>query len=119
MGTLYNQLLADVSGLILPTEKTNYAENIYWVYGVVLKEEINFNAAEAMYRLRKKGIGTRPFFWCLHEQPVFRKAGLFEGESYPVSERLARYGFYLPSGLSLTENEIRRVVAAVKNILIN
>ena len=68
-------------------------------------------------RLRALGIGTRPFFWPMHEQPVLRRRGLFAGERYPVAERLARRGFYVPSGLALTDEQIAAVVAAVREVL--
>jgi perosamine synthetase len=97
--------------------QTEYATNIYWVYGLVLSDEVPFEAQEVMQRLAQKKIGTRPFFWCMHEQPVLRKMGLFEGESYPVAERMARRGFYIPSGLALTDEQIEQVVLAVKEIL--
>ena len=45
----------------------------------------------------------------MHQQPVFRKRGLFRGESYPVAERLARRGFYLPSGVGISEAQISQV----------
>lgn len=117
MGQRYTQLLANVPGIQLPLASTPYAENIYWVYGIVLTEEIPFDAAEAMKRLGQQGIGSRPFFWGMHEQPVFKKQGLFEQETYPIAERLARRGFYIPSGLALTEAQIEQVVAAVKKVL--
>ena len=69
-------------------------------------EALPFEAPEMMARLAKLGIGTRPFFWGMHEQPVFQKMGLFAGEHYPVTERLARRGFYIPSGMALTETQI-------------
>jgi perosamine synthetase len=117
MGQRYSELLADVPGLQLPVPRTNYAENIYWVYGLVLKDEVPFDAEEAMRRLRQREIGTRLFFWPMHEQPVFRKMGLFAGESCPVAERIARRGFYLPSGLALTEAQIERVAEAVREVM--
>jgi perosamine synthetase len=117
MGQHYTQLLSDVSGIDLPLASTSYAESIYWVYGLVLKEGVPFDAAEAMKRLGKHQIGTRPFFWGMHEQPVFKKMGLFEGETYPVAERLARRGFYVPSGMALSLSQIEQVVIAVKDIL--
>lgn len=117
MGNKYNQLLADVPGIQKPIPQTDYAENIYWVYGLVLTDEVPFDAQEAGLRLSHRKIGTRPFFWCMHEQPVFQKMRLFEGESYPVAERLARRGFYLPSGLALTDEQIERSAIAVKEIL--
>jgi perosamine synthetase len=117
MGRRYTELLADIPGLELPLERTDYAENIYWVYGIVLKDEVLFDAAEAMQRLSERKIGTRPFFWPMHEQPVFHKMGLFKGESHPVAERMARRGFYIPSGLALTDEQIERVADAVKEVL--
>jgi perosamine synthetase len=59
-----------------------------------------------MDELARQGIETRPFFLGMHEQPVFRNMGLFEGEHYPNAERLARQGFYIPSGLTLTDEQI-------------
>jgi perosamine synthetase len=118
MGRRYTGLLADVPGLQLPLAATEYAENIYWVYGVVLDDTVPFDAEGAMLRLRQAGVGTRPFFWPMHEQPVFRKMGLFRGERYPVAERLARRGFYLPSGLALTDAQIEQVSRAVKEQLV-
>jgi perosamine synthetase len=117
MGRRYTTLFKDVACLQLPLEQTEYAENIYWVYGVVLDDAIPFDAEEAMKRLAAAGIGTRPFFWPMHEQPVFEKMGLFAGESYPVAERLARRGFYLPSGLALTEQQMESVITAVREVL--
>ena len=118
MGAHYTKLLADTPGIQLPLAHTgDAAENIYWVYGLVLDDSVPFDAKEAMVRLGKLGIGSRPFFWPMHEQPVFRKMGLFAGESYPVAERIARRGFYIPSGLALTEEQIERSAEAVKEIL--
>jgi len=118
MGKLYTKLLSGVDGIELPLERTDYAENIYWVFGVILSDKLDFNADEAMRRLAKLTIGTRPFFWPMHEQPVFQKMGLFRGERYPVAERLARRGFYLPSGLALTTKQIKHVVLSIKSIII-
>jgi perosamine synthetase len=116
MGKRYSRLLAEIPNLQLPLSTTRYAENIYWVYGLVLGNELSLDAQAAIRQLSKKGIGSRPFFWCMHEQPVFRKMGLFQNESYPVAERLARQGFYIPSGLALTDEQIDQVTTAVKDI---
>lgn len=118
MGRRYTTLLNDLTALQLPLERTEYAENIYWVYGVVLDDAIPFDAEEAMKQLSAVGIGTRPFFWPMHEQPVFRKMGLFDSERYPVAERLARRGFYLPSGLALAEVQIDKIAATLRDLLL-
>ena len=117
MGRRYSERLQDLAGVKLPLGRTDAAENVYWVYGVVLDESVPFDAAEAMRRLTTSGIGTRPFFWPMHEQPVFLKMGLFKNQSYPVAERLARRGFYLPSGLALTDEQIDRAANALREVV--
>jgi perosamine synthetase len=118
MGILYNELLANAPGLQLPIPEQDYAENIYWVYGIVLNKEIEFDATEAMRRLGEHKIGVRPFFWPMHQQPALQKLGYFQGECYPVAENLAHRGFYIPSGMALTESQIVRVAEIVKKVLI-
>ena len=117
IGEWYQELLRGNPLLQLPPERTAYAENIYWVFGVVLDDRVPFDAAGAMERLKDKGIGTRHFFWPIHEQPVFRKRGWFASEHCPVSERIARRGFYLPSGVGLTESEVDELARALLDIL--
>ena len=117
MGALYTKLLQGMPGVQLPLEATEYAPNIYWVYGIVLEDGIGFDATEAMRRLGAAGVGTRPFFWPMHEQPVFRRMGLFADTHCPVAENIARRGFYIPSGLALTEDQINTVAQTVREVL--
>jgi perosamine synthetase len=117
MGRRYTELLSGLAGVQLPLERTEAAENIYWVYGLVLDEAIGFDAEEAMKRLDAKGIGTRPFFCPMHWQPVLKSMGFFMDERYPVAERLYRQGFYIPSGMAMTDDQMNRVAEAVIEVL--
>lgn len=117
MGKRYDSLLVDVPNVQKPAPRTDWAENIYWVYGLVLDDQVPFDAEEAMRRLANLGIGCRPFFWPMHEQPVFRRLGFFDGVRCPVAERLARRGFYVPSGLALTEPQMDHVADALRKVL--
>lgn len=115
IGARYNRNLMGTKGLQLPLPKTTYADNIYWVFGLVADTE-----EMALYIQRELGqrkIGTRPFFWCMHEQPVFKKMGLFVNERYPNAESLARKGFYIPSGLGMLDHQIDVVCDSIKEIL--
>lgn len=116
IGSQYNQLLENINVFERQPIETGYAKNIYWVYGLVLKDHVMLDAAKAMKLLEEKGIGTRPFFWPMHKQPALIKRGLFAGERLPVSERLAERGFYIPSGLALTESEIEYVATSLKEV---
>lgn len=117
MGKYYTEKLQGIKGLKLPVSKTSYADNIYWVYGLVLDENVNIDNREMQKLLAAEGIGTRTFFWCMHEQPVYQRMGLFEGEKYKNAEYLARKGFYIPSGLALTSEQMSQVVNGVKKVM--
>lgn len=116
IGMLYNELLGGVKSIQLPVKATPYAKNIYWVYGLVIDDDVPFDAVEAMKNLAALGVGTRPFFYPMHLQPVFKKMGLFQDQRYPVAERIGDRGLYLPSGLALTHLQIETVAAAVKQV---
>jgi perosamine synthetase len=116
MASAYTAGLQDLPQLQLPIEK-EWAKNVYWMYAVVLTEEVPFDAAVFAQQLHEKGIQTRPFFLGMHEQPVFHERGLFHREHYPIAERIARRGLYLPSGLTLTATQIEKVIDMVRSVL--
>lgn len=117
MGQYYTEKLSGIKGLLLPAEKTDYADNIYWVYGIVLDKNIQADNTTVQQLLAQEGVGCRTFFWCMHEQPVYCKQGMFTGESYPNAEYLARKGFYIPSGLALTKKQMDKVIDRVVKIM--
>jgi len=116
IGRRYTELLSGCRGISLPVEEP-WAENVYWMYGLVLDEDTGHDAVSFASALRKRGVDTRPFFLGMHEQPVLRERGLFAGETYPVTERIARQGLYLPTGLTLTDEQIATVAYAVRDVL--
>jgi perosamine synthetase len=117
IGYTYNKLLKDISMISLPVAKTSYCENIYWVYAITLKDEFSKNAKEVMTELSQFKIGTRPFFYPMHKQPVFNKMGLFLDEKLPNSNKLSENGFYIPSGLALTQEQIEKVSEKLHEVL--
>jgi len=112
----YRDKLKDIPELIHPVEEP-WAKCVYWVYGLLLTEEAKTDAAEFSRRLYENGIETRPFFLGMHEQPAFMAMGLFRGERYPVAERFARYGLYIPSGPDIREEEIDEVCSAIRKCI--
>jgi perosamine synthetase len=117
MGARYTQRLRALGAIQLPLTRTEYAENVYWAYGVVLNDDVPIDAERAMKGLAERGVGSRPFFWPMHEQPVFRRMGLFRDDVHPVSERLARRGFYLPSGVAITGEQIDAAATALEEVV--
>jgi perosamine synthetase len=74
IGKKYQENLKEVEDLIqLPLQRTEYSENIYWVFALVLNDKTSFSGAiELMDELKACGVGSRPFFWSLNEVLSFR-----------------------------------------------
>jgi len=115
IGNFYNEKFKSYKNITLPLAKTPYAENIYWVYGIIVKKKKNLK--KITDKLKREGVETRPFFWPLNRQPILNKLGYFKNLKMPKAEYLAERGFYIPSGLSLTKIQQKYVVEVFKNII--
>lgn len=119
MGAIYQELLGNLEGVQLPQASTDFAENVYWVFGLVLDDRMSLTAADAMKRLAAEGIGTRPFFYPMHQQPILKSMGaICDADHCPVAERLYQRGFYIPSGMALTDQQMHEVAKSVRKVLI-
>jgi perosamine synthetase len=118
IGACYNNHLSDLDMINLPISNTSYCENIYWVYAITLQDNFIKSAREIMSELSDLKIGTRPFFYPMHLQPVFNRAGLFLKDYHPNSEKLYKQGFYIPSGLALDKEQISTVSEALHQVLL-
>lgn len=116
MAARYRQALQGIPHLQLPVER-DWAKNVYWMFGIALRESCPMSAEEVMAALKREGIDTRAFFQPLHRQPGLEKAGLAQRGDFPVSEYLARRGFYLPSSGHLTPAQIDRVAGTLRRLL--
>lgn len=117
IGSMYQELLGDIDIINLPIKNKPFAENIYWVFAITLKDVCKKIAKDIMQELAIKGVGTRPFFYPMHEQPVFKNMGLFKNEDYPNAKKLYERGFYIPSGLAITEEQIKEVSKIMHEVL--
>lgn len=115
MARWYNEGLAGLP-LQLPIEEP-WGKTSVWMYAVLLHDTVPYDAKEFALRLLSEGIQTRPFFKGMHEQPIYKRMGLFEGVRCPVAERIYRRGLYLPSGQSITREQAETVVKAVRKVL--
>ena len=102
--------------LQLPTVEP-WAKSTVWMYAVLLRDEVGFDAFEFARRLGGRGVQTRPFFRGLHEQPVYRERGLIPSVQLPVTEKIYRRGLYLPSGQAITDEQIDTVIRVVGEVL--
>ena len=113
IGEEYNHLLQGIEGLTLPPQAA-WAQNSYWVYGIVVERDFGVTRAELQQKLRERKIETRRFFTPVHQQPIIKQAA--ESSAYAHSCHLAEHGLYLPSYIGMTSDVIARVAETIRDI---
>ena len=116
IGKFYFEKFKNNKNLIIQPIKFDYAENIFWIYGIVLKKGSKKNRQEIQKRLLRLNIDTRPFFWPMHKQDIFKKMGFFKKEKHPVSEFLSNNGFYIPSGIDLSYKKLNYIADSINKL---
>lgn len=111
MAELYDQGLSGIPGLTLPTTR-DWATNVYWMYAILV-DPLKFGMSRDKLRaqLLDRGVDTRDFFYAPADQPI-----LPTKKHFPVTEKIADNGLYLPSGLAVTNKEIDTVCSAIRQI---
>ena len=118
IGRKYHKHLKNNKKILIQDIKTNYATNIFWVFGIVIKKNFKLSRNLLVKKLNEKGIQTRNFFYPMHKQNIFRKMKIFKNKiTYPNSEFLSKNGLYLPSGLGLKNKEIDYICKTLTEIL--
>ena len=117
IGNLYYKHLKRNKHLLFQENKNSYSKNIYWVFGVLLKRNSRSKRDFLMRALLKNKIDTRPFFLSMNKQKIFKKMKIFSKSKMPNSEYLSNNGFYLPSGLGISDSEIRYVCTTLNQLL--
>ncbi len=115
MAREYAQALRGIPYLTLPPHEL-WAESVYWMYALTLTKDSPIGKAELTRRLADRGIDTRDFFYPLHTQPILRQF-VHKHDRFPISDFTSRHGFYLPSGLAITKEQIHTVAVAIRDIL--
>lgn len=110
----YNEGLGALGHVTLPPEEP-WAHNGYWLYSCILGEGFGIGRDELMEKLLKNGVETRPLFYPLHEMPPYARY-VRPGQRFEVSTRLSRSGISLPSSVTITEEEQRDVLSAIRSI---
>lgn len=104
-----------IEGIRHPAEK-KYAFNTYWLYSVILNDNLGIYRDELIMKLAKLGIETRPFFIPMNKLPIYRSY-FKSNENYPVAENLSRNGINLPSSSKLKNEELEYICNSIKKKL--
>ncbi len=106
----YGRLLKDVKGITLPTRKA-WAENVNWLYSILVEDDYHIDRDSLIKEFRAKGIETRPFFMPVHTMPPYRRC---RRGDLCVTQDIAQRGVNLPSSVSLTEEQIKYICDVIK-----
>ena len=112
--SLYVDLLKDVAGItVMENPDSRFASN-FWLTCILVDPKLAGKSREDIrLRLDSENIETRPLWKPMHLQPVFTDAPFYGNGT---SERLFDIGLCLPSGPTLTDEDIRRVVDTIRAI---
>ena len=118
IGKRYISILKKCNKIYIQPYKLSYSKNIFWVFGILLKKNVNISRDQVTKKLLKHNIQTRNFFYPMHKQKIFKKMRLFpKKQKFPNSDYLSKKGFYLPSGIGITNVEIDFVAKTLLKIL--
>jgi perosamine synthetase len=109
---IYNKLLKHATGITLPIER-EYAKSDYWLYSVIVEDDYKLDRDGLIRNLWERGIEARPFFMPIHNMPPY--IACKRGE-LKVTEELALKGINLPSSVSLSEEEIKKICDIITSI---
>ncbi len=118
IGKRYISILKNCKKIFIQPQEFKYAKNIFWVFGILIKKNIKINREKVVNYLSQNNIQTRPFFYPMHRQKIFKKLKLFpKNQRYKNADFLSKNGFYLPSGLGISNSEIDYVGNTLKRYL--
>ena len=99
---LYHDLLRSVPGVHIPPYLST--GTVLWFIDILVDDRDGLQEY-----LASCSIGSRPFYPALPSEPVYNR----KDESYPVAEYIAKRGLWLPSSLTLTDDQIRLICTAI------
>ena len=115
LAKLYSELLKDITGIRLPITRP-LVKNVFWMYSILIDERKLFLTRDDLkVKLKERNIDTRDFFYSPTDQPIL-KPYLSAGDRFPVTDFVSRRGLYLPSGLAITDQQIKAVAKNIEEI---
>ncbi|WP_298647478.1 aminotransferase class V-fold PLP-dependent enzyme [uncultured Proteiniphilum sp.] len=112
--TLYKKELSDIPGISVFDNPSEDFNSNHWLTCVIVNPDVaGFSREDIRLKMEEENIETRPLWKPMHLQPVFADAPYYGGNT---AEKLFDNGLCLPSGSSLTDDDIRRVISVIKNM---
>ena len=106
----YDRRLAHLSGKIGLPQSENWAEHVYWMYTIKLRDGGERRRDDVMGKLDERGIETRPVFYPMHVLPPYRDGA---GGPFPRADFCAAHGISLPTHGGLRDQDLDRIAEAL------
>jgi pyridoxal phosphate-dependent aminotransferase EpsN len=106
----YREALQDVPGVEFMPE-ASFGRSTRWLSCVLIDTEMyEVTPADVCAAMSAQNIETRPMWKPMHQQPVFADCRIVGGH---VADDIFRSGLCLPSGSSLTEHDLHRIIESL------
>lgn len=109
----YNDALAPMKGKIVLPDQHSWAQHVYWMFTIFLRDGDGERRDAVMRALDAQGIETRPVFYPMHILPPYKEDTL-----YPVADTWAPRGINLPTHQDLTANDVKRIADAIQKAIL-
>lgn len=110
---LYTELLKDTPGITVMQNPDKDTNSNFWLTCILVNPKVAGKTREDIrLKLDSENIETRPLWKPMHLQPIFRDSPFYGNGT---SERLFDIGLCLPSGSTLSDEDIHRVVEMIKS----
>ena len=106
--TLYKKYLDGVREVEFP-KANGYGRRVPFRVNILVQDP-----EALMMHLNSREISTRRFFYPLHKQPCFNRENSGVAHKLENAVKLFERGVSLPSGLSLSENQIKYVCDCIR-----
>ena len=113
----YKKNLENIKGVNIPAIRKWATKYIMWVFNLYLDDNFPITRDELTKKLKDKNIDTRDAFVPINQQKILiDKYKIFDENDCPNANYIMENGFYLPSGNTITNEEIDYVCEEIKKI---
>lgn len=102
----YRNKLAGLPVKFVTEKENNYSNR--WITVILLPEDERFSPSDLISTLANDNIEARRVWKPLHSQPLFNDSELYSLNEISIAQKIFDYGVCLPSGSSLSDEELRR-----------
>ncbi len=113
----YYEELAEMEMIDLPACKIPFENHAWHLFPIVLNEKSPVLRNNFIEQMSEMGIGTSVHYKPMHHMTYYREEYNLKPEDFPVSEKIWKGNVSLPIYPLLSEDDLKKIVEAIKSIL--